>query len=142
MKAQKVQLDSGIIDIPFNKIYPDIQISFSDVGNDVIQADIIGTGLLKYDGKVDTGLLLEINTNILNQFKNYSDYTGHLSSDIGHQLSLVPTKKYNRKHQAYEYQLEATIVFKKPVKGASAYSLQPTITVLSSIIIEEVFIQD
>jgi hypothetical protein len=135
-------LDSGIIKISYNKIYPDIEISFQDIGNNTIQADISGKGLLNYDGKLDAGLLLEINTNILKDFKMYSDYSGHSSEEIGHKINLTATKKYNKEHQAYEYLLDACIVFKKPVINASAYSLQPTITVISSCILEQVFIQN
>jgi hypothetical protein len=142
MITQKVLLHQGALEIDYNKAYQPIQISFQDIGNDSIQVDITGKGLLNYDGKLDHELEMEIYTNILYGFKEYSDITGHSSADIGHHLSLVPTKKYNRKHNAYEVDMSASIVFKKPVTGASAYSLQPTITVLSSVIIEEVFIHD
>lgn len=142
MITQQVSLTNGTIEIAYNKAFQPIQIDFKDIGHYSVQVDITGKGVLNYEGILDLELEMEIYTNILKAFKEYSEYTSHSSADIGHHTRLVPTKKYNRKHNTYEVDLSACIVFKKPVMNASAYSLQPTITVLSSVILEEVFISD
>lgn len=137
-----VSLDKGVIEINYNKAFQPFKITYQDIGNDSIQLDITGKGLLNYHGKIDTELLLEINTNILTSINEYSYITGHSSANVGHHLNLLQTKKYNSKHNTHEVELDACIVFKKPVMNTSAYSLQPTITVITSIILEEIFIHD
>jgi hypothetical protein len=54
-------------------------------------------------------------------------------------LNFNPIKdKYSNK---YTYDcVDIAIFFKKPVKDASGYALQPTITVISHLIISEIFI--
>lgn len=120
--------------------YQPFMVVYEDIGNDSIQVDISGLGVINYWSKINDELLLEINTNINNALTNYSKATSHNSELIGYHLELFPTKKFDRVHNAFLCDCKISIVFKKPVSNASAFSLYPTINLITSIILEEIFI--
>jgi len=95
---------------------------------------------MRYPQKITDELLIEINTNINNSLTKYGKQCGHLASNIGYFFTLRETKTYNREHHQGETQISLSIVFKKPVKNASAFSLTPTIKRISTLILGEVFI--
>lgn len=116
------------------------KIQFSELNSETIQVDISGYGCLNYFDSIDKEIELEININISNQLRDYAEITGHNSADIGYSYTLTPTKKLNRKYNTLEAGVEISLLFKKPVLEASAYQLQPTIELISSIILAEIFI--
>ena len=122
-----------------NIVLDDFQISYEELDGDTLQVDINGQGVVKYEQIITDELLLEINTNINKALTKYSKITGHSAADIGYFFDLRRTKTYNRTHHQGESKISLYIVFKKPVKGASAYSLTPTIKTLSIIILNEIF---
>jgi hypothetical protein len=120
--------------------HPPIKVQFQEVGIDAIQVDITGTGVIDYDGTSFDEFELMIHTNINNHLKKYSNLTGHNSAEIGYDFTLTPTKRFDRELQNLIADLRLNIVFKKPVKGANAYQLTPTIQLITSTILGEIFI--
>lgn len=116
------------------------QLSYEDIGCDTLQIDVTGQGVLKYQEKITPELLLEINTNIATALTKYGKQTGHNPADIGYYFDLQRTKTYNREYYQGETEISLSIVFKKPVKNASAYSLTPTIKLITSILLGEIYI--
>lgn len=113
---------------------------FEDIGNDAIQVDVDGYGVIQYFGKLTNDLMLEINTNINIALKKYSKLTTHNCALIGYDLELLPTKKFDCPRNGFFYQCKLVIIFKKPVPKASAFSLTPTIELITSTILDEIFI--
>ena len=122
-----------------NIVLDGFQIQYEDIGSDTLQVDINGQGVLKFEEKITPELLIEINTNINKALTKYSRITGHCAADIGYYFDLRRTKTYNKEYHQGECEISLYIVFKKPVKNASAYSLTPTIKTLSGIILNEIF---
>jgi hypothetical protein len=64
--------------------------------------------------------------------------SGHNPENIGYNLNFNPIKdKYSNKYTMIGVDI---YIFKKTSKDASGYALQPTITVISHLIISEIFI--
>ena len=137
---QKVLLHQGMMEVDNVTGFHPFTLHFEDIGHNSIQVDVLGSGCLNYVGKLNRDLELEIHTNILKTLKHYSECTGHSSADIGYSLTLKDTKRYNRTYHVDEAEISLTIIFKKPVDGVSAYSLQPTIDLISTNILGEIFI--
>jgi hypothetical protein len=75
----------------------------------------------------------------IKKLRIYGKKSGHNPENIGYNLNFNPIKdKYSNKY-TYDWCLYSYI-FSKPVKDASGYALQPTITVISHLIISEIFI--
>ncbi|MCG2611499.1 hypothetical protein LZZ90_08260 [Flavobacterium sp. SM15] len=120
--------------------YKPFSITYDEIDNETIQLDIVGYGCINYFDQLDKEIELEINININNQLKDYTELTGHDSSEIEYSLNLKPTKILNRQYNTLEAGVEMSIVFKKPVQNASTYQLQPTIELISSMVLAEIFI--
>ena len=116
------------------------QLQYEDIGSEAIQVDITGQVVMKIQEKISDDLLLIFHTSINNQLTKYSNDTGHYAYDIGYCLELFCTKNYNREYHQGETEIGLTIIFKKPVDNASAFSLIPTITKISTLILGAVFI--
>lgn len=134
----------GLIQIDNIKLSDDIrikpfQITWEDF-EDCVQVDIEGVGALNYEGKYTKELELEINTNIYNALIKYGELTTHLASDIHYSLNIKQFKKFSQKHGTYFASVDISLFYKKPVKRATAHSLQPTTELITSIILGEIFI--
>lgn len=140
MLLEQINYKKGCIQLTNLKGYQPFQIQYEDIGNDSIQLDVSGTGLLNYFGELNPELEMEIQTGILNALKKYGEITTHDATEIGYTLDFHQSKKLNRKHNLFETAVNLYIVFKKPVTGASAYSLQPTIELITATILAEAFI--
>lgn len=113
--------------------------NYSELG-DAIQVDVSGSGLLAYAGQLTPDLELEFHTLINNSLKEYGELTSHDPSTIGYNVELTQSKRYSRKHNSYETAINLSIVFQKPVPQATCFQLEPTIQLITSTIIEEIFI--
>ena len=130
----------GTLQIPHVKRYPAFELVYEDIGNEAIQVEVTGRGLLNYFGELTSELEIEINTGIIQALRKYGDITTHDASEIGYELDLTQTKKLNRTYNLFETTFELYIMFKKPIVGASAYSLRPTIELITATILAEAFI--
>lgn len=128
----------GRIEIKNLPLTAPFQVDFADYG-DSIQLDISGIGVFKFFEPISDDLITEINTNINNSLSNYGDLTGHNAADIGYSITYSPKKKLNRSTNTGVVGVDISIFFKKPVPTASAYQLEPTITLISVLILEEIF---
>lgn len=140
IEIQPTNLHKGNLEIKNLKKYQPFKIYFEELANDCIQVDITGKGVLNYFGQLTEDLRIEIHTNILKALKSYGEITTHDPSEIGYALTLNQLKKLNRIYNCFESEISLTIIYKKPVLGASAYSLQPTTELLSATILAEIFI--
>ena len=144
MLRNVLELNKGQLEVDNLRIkgFEPFQVCYEDIGFDAIQVDVTGVGLVNYYGKLSPELEMEINTNVLKALKKYSEVTEHDSSEIGYSISFKPTNKLNKKFDLYESGFQLMIMFKKPVEGASAYSLQPTIELITATILAEVFMSN
>jgi hypothetical protein len=138
MSQTKTQL-KGFLEISNIPKCQPFLVEYEDLDN-AIQCDVSGTGYINYHGNYDKDLEMEIQTNICNALKQYSEITNHDATEIGYNLTIKPSKKIHPKLKVLQCDVELTIVFQKPVNGASAYSLRPTIELISSTILAEAFI--
>lgn len=106
---------------------------------DAIQVDIDGIGVFRFFEPISDEILTEIHTNINKQLTIYGKKTGHNPANIGYYFELKPEKKLNQSTNTLVVSINVSFFFKKPVKNASCYSLQPTITLISLIILCEIF---
>lgn len=136
------KLHKGKVQLKNWQGFPPIEILFEDIGQNVIQLDVKASGLLNYFGQVDRNLEIDIHTNILNSLKEYSNITEHDCSEIGYSIIFKPSKKLNRKTNLFELEIELTVIFKKPVEGAYAHTLQPTMQLITATILAEIFLQN
>lgn len=133
-----ITTDTGYLEIKNIPKYQPFLVQYEDL-DDAIQVDITGIGVLKYFNTISEDLKLEITTNINNQLVKYQKTTGHNAADIGFSITYQPNKKLNSNTNTVVTGVDISIFFKKPVKNASAYSLQPTITLISLILLNEIF---
>jgi hypothetical protein len=116
------------------------QVNYEDYSTaDAIQVDIQGIGVFKFFEPISDEILTEIHTNINKQLTIYGKKTGHNPANIGYFLDLKQQKKLNQSTNTLVVSCSISIFFKKPVKNATVYSLQPTITLISLIILCEIF---
>jgi hypothetical protein len=120
--------------------YQPFLIKYSEINDNTIQVDITGTGAINYKEKFCPELEMVINTNINKKLKEYSEITGHQPSKIGYTLNLTNTKKIDRKYNVDILSVQSSLVFEKPIKNATSYALTPTISLISSILIDETFL--
>ena len=106
---------------------------------DAIQVDVDGIGVFRFFEPISDEILTEINTNINRQLTIYGKKTGHNAANIGYFMTLKPLKKLNQNTNTGVVGVNVSMFFKKPVKGATIYALQPTITLISLIILCEIF---
>lgn len=130
----------GEMTLPNVGKYEPFKIIYDEIDQETIQLDILGYGCINYFDNLDKEIELEINININNQLKDYAEITGHNSADIGYTLNLSKTKILNRKYNTLEAGVEMSVIFKKPVYSATTFQLRPTIELISSMIIAEIFI--
>ena len=134
-----ITTEKGELEIKNLPKYNPFLLEYEDL-DDAIQVDCTGLGALNFFDPFNKELELEINTNINNALNNYGKKTGHNASNIGYSLTLIPTNKLDRQHNVVQMGVELTIIFKKPVPNASSYSLTPSISLITSIILGEIFI--
>ncbi len=132
--------EKGTLEIKHLSKYQPFQVGFTDLGCDTIQVDVTGGGSLNYDSIIDEEMLILIKTNVNNALYRYGQITSHKSSNIGFDYDLKLSNKIDRKFNSHLADIKLFIVFKKPVMGASAYSLQPTIRLITTSILNEIFI--
>lgn len=135
---------SGTIEVPNIRISPTTEIkpfrvTWEDY-DEVVQVDVEGFGVLNYEGTLNQDMLLDIRTNIAKALTKYGKITKHKASDIIYTLNFKKAKRFNHEHGAYYAYLSMSIFYKKPVKKAAAYQLQPTTELITSIILGEIFI--
>ncbi len=132
--------DNGVLEVKNQPKYAPFTVEFEDFSDaDAIQVDISGFGIFRYFEAISDEILLEINTNITKQLTIYGNKTGHNAANIGWYLNLKPVKKLNRSTNTLVLDAEISLFFKKPVRNASIYSLQPTITLIALIVLSEIF---
>jgi hypothetical protein len=123
------------------KALENFQVRWEDYeDSNIIQLDIYGSGLLNYEGKLTEEMKVEINTNILNALIKYGELTNHKPIDMGYTINLNQTKKHNKDYNSFVAELDISFYYKKPIKKATAYSLQPTTELITSIILGEIFV--
>lgn len=130
----------GVLFIQNAPKYKPFKVEYAEIDDNTLQLDVTGYGCINYFENLSEEIKLEINTDINNRLKDYQEITGHNSSEIGYSFELKQTKNLNRKYNTLETGAEISIVFNKPVIGACAKSLEPTIELISSIILSEIFI--
>ena len=130
---------SSLIILPNHRNYEPFKAVYQDLGHDTIQIDVTGRGVHNFE-KLDAETELEIHTNILTSLRCYSQVTDHSASEIAYDLTLLPVDRNRGRRNPHELDVELCIIFKKPIEGASAYSLEPTITLITSSMLEEIFI--
>jgi hypothetical protein len=131
--------ECGYMEINHLPKYQPFLVDYVDMDS-AIQVDCSGTGVLDFFDPLNEDLKVEINANINNALKNYGQKTGHNASYIGYNLTFLPTNKIDSKYNTQVIGIELVIVFKKPVKNVSIYALQPSIRLITSIILGEIFI--
>jgi hypothetical protein len=93
----------------------------------------------RYFAPISDDILLQIHTNINKKLRIYGKKSGHNpEKNIGN-LNFNPIKKINTATNTPMIGVDIAIFFKTS-KDASGYALQPTITVISHLIISEIFI--
>jgi hypothetical protein len=130
----------GVILIPNLPKYEPFKVTYDEIDTNTVQVDCVGTGCVNYFEKLDAEIEMEINIGINNRLREYSELTGHNSEDIGYSLKFNQSTTLNRKYNTLETSVELSIVFKKPVVEATTHSLTPTIELITSIILSEIFI--
>jgi hypothetical protein len=132
--------DIGVLEVKNQPKYAPFTVEYEDFAEaDAIQVDIIGIGIFRYFEGISDEILLEINTNINRKLTIYGNKTGHNAANIGWYLNLKPLKKLNISTNTLVFGADVSLFFKKPVKNATCYSLQPTITLISLIVLSEIF---
>jgi hypothetical protein len=131
--------DTGEFEIKNLPRYQPFLVQYEDAGAS-IQVDIAGRGAFDFFDQFSPDLETEIHTNINNSLKEYGQKTGHNPENIGYFLKFLPSKQLDRQHNVPVMGVEISIYFKKPVQNATSYALTPTIRLISSLILNEIFI--
>lgn len=134
-----ITTEKGELEIKNLPKYEPFLLEYDDL-DEAIQVDCTGIGALNFFDPFNKELECEINTNINNALKNYGKKTGHNASNIGYSLTFTPTNKLDRQHNVVQMRVELSIVFKKPVPNVNACCLTPSISLITSIILGEIFI--
>ncbi|TRX34942.1 hypothetical protein FNW52_12430 [Flavobacterium sp. ZT3R18] len=132
-------IETGEFEIKNLQRYQPFLVQYEDAG-EAIQVDIDGLGAFDFFDPFSPEIEVEIHTNINNSLKEYGQKTGHNPENIGYFLKFLPSNRLDRQHNVPVMGIKISIYFKKPVQNATSYALTPTIRLIYSIILNEIFI--